>query len=201
MDQHLTNLFHDFADPNDDLPPELLLDPEHPDNDRYFDALAHIKRAVMDAQQRLRPLQRHAVMLHRQGLKNTEIAKKLDLNDNTIGKYINSPEAQRLMRVMDHHQHQLDGPNFEHRKAILYRIALEQEKKQPKTTITAIQEINKMSGVYQDGPGSGGVHNEINIQINGELLPRGPLDQMPETYETRLANQSNVIEGDFHPIG
>ena len=185
MDQNLTDLFTDFADPYDDLPPELLLDPEHPDNDRYFDSLAHIKRAVMDAQLRLRPMQRHAIMLHRNGMKNKEIANKLDINPNTVSKYLNLPQAQRLMRVMDHHQHQIDGPNFEHRKAILYRIALEQEKSQPKTTITAIQEINKMSGVYQQDQGGMHAGGDINIQINGELLPRGALDVLPNTYETR----------------
>ena len=199
MNQQLQELFEDFADPTDTLPPELLLDPDHPDNDRFFDSLAHINRAVRDAAAKLRPIQKHAALLYRQGLNYTEISKKLDVTPTSISKWMNDPTAKRFLSVMDHHQRMRDGPNFDHRKAILYRIALEQEKSQPKTTIAAIQEINKMSGVYADNA-SGGINagGDINISINGDLLPRGALDVMPNTYETRQA--ALTVDGDFREV-
>jgi hypothetical protein len=187
MNADLQQLFTDFADPSEDLPPELLLDPEHPDNDPYFQQLNHINRAVMDASARLRPLQKHAVMLHRTGLSYTEIAKKLDIAPATASRYVNSTEGKRFTNVLEFHQRHIDGPQFDHRKNILYRIALEQQKMSPGVAINAIKEINKMTGTYGDPSGGFENNGTINIQINGELLPRGVLDTLPNTYETRQA--------------
>ena len=60
--------------------------------------------------------------------------------------------------------------------------------------IAAVQEMNKMSGTYQTDSMFSGNQGTINIQINGELLPRGPLDTLPETYESR---QLPVIDEDY----
>ena len=199
MRRDLQELYSDFADPNEDLPPELLLNPEHPDNDRYFQSLEHINRAVTDAAAKLRPLQKHAVLLYRTGLNDTEVAKKLDCSPQAVSGWVNSKQGRRLVAVVDHQQRLKDGPNFEHRKAILYRIALEQERAQPKTTIAAIQEINKMTGVYAENA-LGGINagGDVNISINGDLLPRGALDVMPNTYETRQA--ALTVDGDFREV-
>ena len=185
MNDQLLELVSDYADPDEHLPVEMLLNPEHPSNEQFYQDLAHIKRAVIAAQNRLRPMQRHAVLLHRQGLNYTEVAKKIDTTAITVSKWIKSKEAVRYQATMDHHQQMLDGPQFDHRKNILYRIAMEQMKSQPKTSISAIQEINKMSGVYQSDGQFANNSGTINIQINGELMPKGALDVMPETYETR----------------
>jgi hypothetical protein len=186
MNQQLSELFTDYGDPEEHLPPELLLNPEHPQNDPFYTELAHIKRAIRDAQSRVRPLQRHAAVLHRNGLNHTEVANKLDVHPATVGKWLKTPTVQRLLAVMNHHQQLLDGPNFDHRKHLLYVIALSNKDRQPRVSISAITEINKMSGTYVDQGRPSGPGNVVNIQINGELLPRGPLDTLPESYETRL---------------
>ena len=195
MDKALVSLFEEFEDPEATLPPEMLLDPYHPKNDRFYAELNHTKRAVTAHSQSLRPIQRQAVAMHRGGMNYTEIANKLDVGNTTVSKWINNPNAKILIALMDHHQQQIDGPNIEHRKAILYRISMDNEKFNPNTSIKALQEINKMSGVYETGDLN--IGNQINIQINGELLPRGALDVLPVTYETRL---DNVIEGDFGSV-
>ena len=195
MNDQLLELVSDYADPEEHLPVEMLVNPDHPSNEQFYADLAHIKRAVIAAQNKLRPMQRHAVLLHRQGLNNTEVAKKIDTTPVTVGKWLKSKEAVRYQAVMDHHQQMLDGPQFDHRKNILYRIALEQMKSQPKTSISAIQEINKMSGVYAENA-AGGFSGDINISINGELMPRGALDVLPETFETRLAQGVFQVEED-----
>ena len=75
-------------------------------------------------------------------------------------------------------QQKLDGPTQDHRKGLLFRIALDNEKEKPSVAITAITEINKMSGSYEQQ--GGGIVN--NITINGELLPRGALDELPPVH-------------------
>ena len=192
MDKTLVSLFEEFEDPEESLPPEMLLDPYHPKNDRFYSELNHTKRAVLATSNALRPMHRQAVAMYRGGMNYTEIAKKLDSTLSTVSKWVNAPQAKRLSALMDHHQHQVDGPNSEHRKAILYRISMDNEKYHPSISIKALQEINKMSGTYETGDN---IQNQVNIQINGELLPRGALDVLPDTYETRQL--SNVIEGDF----
>jgi hypothetical protein len=67
-------------------------------------------------------------------------------------------------------------------------VALDNEEKRPNITVQAIQEMNKMAGVYnQDG---GNHNNVVNIQINGELLPKGNLDRLPETFESTYTDES-----------
>jgi hypothetical protein len=196
MDKALVSLFEEFEDPTENLPPEMLLDPHHPNNDKYYDQLSHIKLGIKSATANLRPIQLHALLYYRQGLKFKEIAEKLDIGYQTASRWVKLPEAKSLSVLMDHHQQQLDGPNINHRKAILYRIMKDNEQYHPSIAIKALQEINKMSGVYAESVNNT-TNNIMQIQINGDLLPRGALDTLPDTYETRMENQSNVIEGDF----
>ena len=110
-----------------------------------------------------------------------DVGKQLKLTPKTISVYSRDPEVRRLIALLRYKDQLNDGPNHEHRKAVLWRVAKDNEKKRPNTTISAIQEINKMSGTYHDQTTPTG----INIQINNEVLPRTLLDRMPETFETR----------------
>lgn len=89
-----------------------------------------------------------------------------------------------MVVLLNHLQQQLDGPDKDHRKGVLWRIALENEEKRPNISVQAIQEMNKMTAAYNDGNQGNG--NVVNIQINGELMPRGNLDTLPDTYENRV---------------
>lgn len=160
----------------DDLPAELLQDPAHPANDLFYQSLSQIKAAINLQLVLIRPIEAQATRLHLQGLSHTKIAEKLDVGAASIGKYFKKPNVLRLKRLLNHLQHLLDGPNQDHRKNILYRIAIDNESQRPSVSIQALQEINKMSGSYE--PIDKGV--AVNITINSEQLPRGKLDQIPQ---------------------
>lgn len=176
----------DLEDDGQYLPPELLLDKYHPRNDAYFSELNITKKRLASQKALMKPKAAAAVYLYIAGKNNREIGEALQLGPKTIGRYINSPDGLRLRSLINHHQAHIDGPNAEHRKGILYRIVVDNEKPDPTTAIQALKEINKMSGSYEIG-GSGSAGNVFNIQINADLMPKGALDVMPETFETRQA--------------
>jgi len=163
-----------------ELEPEMLLDPYNPKNDRYYQGLDDVRRRIAHQKSQMKPKQVTAVKLALSGLSGVRIAEKIKVSSNTVSKWLNSPAAIRLGTLLDTLNAYLDGPNKEHRKHMLWRIAVDNEELRPSTTISAVQEINKMSGSYE--PSSSG--SQINITINSELLPHGELDKLPKTYDS-----------------
>lgn len=174
----------ELADDGTRLPPELLLDKYHPSNDEYFKELNMTRRRIASQIALMKPKAGHAVALFRSGKNYTEIGEALHIGPATISKYVKSEEGLRLRALLNHQQQQIDGPDADQRKGILYRIVVDNEKPDPPVAIQAIKEINKMSGVYEQGQHQG---NVVNIQINADLMPKGALDVMPETFESRQA--------------
>ena len=169
------------------LPIELLNDPAHPQNDQFYQSLNQIKRAILHQSAILRPIQVNAAKAALSGITHVKIAKKLDVHPQSVGKYLRDPGVKRLQELIRHMQHMLDGPTNEHRKNILYRIAIDNEHQRPSVSVSAIDMINKMSGGYdQQAP-----NNTVNITINNELLPKGELDILPHGM--------TVIEGEVLP--
>lgn len=182
MDNQLERIYSEHDPGEDHLPQELLHDPHHPRSDSFEQNVIGIQRAILAQRNQMKPKMREAIQLHHSGLPATKIAERIKVTAPTVGKYINSDKGQRLLALFNHLQAKLDGPTSDHRKGILYRIAVDNEKERPNIAVTAIQEINKMSGAYeQSGDG-----NAINITINNELLPSGKLDELPPVH---------VIEG------
>ncbi len=190
MPNELQELIDEHLDPEDYLPAELLLNDDHPDADKYSEARRDIDRKLTAFGRLLKPEKRELARLSRTDMTPKQIAKRLNRSVNTVYKWAKQPDVLRYIALLDHYQRFVDGADTSHRKGILYRIAIANEDKRPNVSIQAIQEINKMSGTYAEH-GNAASGNQINIQINGELLPRGALDQMPETFETK------VIEGNF----
>lgn len=170
-----------ICDDGSALPPEVLLDKYHPRNDKYFQELNFLRKQLQSHKTLMKPKAAMAVALFRNGKNFREIGDNLMIGPNTISKYVQSPDGIRLRQLLDHQQQLIDGPNVEHRKGILYRIVVDNEKPDPAVAIQALKEINKMSGVYENTA----TGNVVNIQINADLLPRGALDVLPETFETR----------------
>ena len=191
MTSELIEILDEFMIGEDNLPPECLLDEYHPNNHQFYEDLTHIKRQILATGNKIKPHKREAVRLYRTGMSHKDIGQKLDIGPATISKWLNEPESQRLKALLDHLQMLKDGPNADHRKNILYRIAIDNTNKKPRVTIAAIQEINRMSGSYGSEAGQS---NVVNIQINGEILPRGSLDTMPETYENRSVIEHTPLD-------
>lgn len=188
MDTELADMLEEYSEGEEHLPPELLLDQYHPSNDQFFQDLRHVKRQILATGNLMKRPKREAVRLNRAGQTTKQISAAVNFGPNTILKWLKEPECLRLRKLMDHLQQMNDGPQDNHRKAILYRIVVDNEKKKPRVAIAALQEINRMSGAYAE---IGGTSNVVNIQINGELLPRGHLDTLPQTYDSKLISNDD----------
>ena len=194
MDNELQELIGDqFLEPDEYIPAELLLNDNHPDADQYAEDRRDVERKVFAFGKQLKPKHREFVRYFRSGMPVKDIAKKLACSKAAIYRYASRPDVQRYIALLDYQQRLIDGADLAHRKGVLWRVALDNEEKRPNITIQALQEINKMSGTYVDA-GNKGNGNVVNSQINGEMLPRGPLDTMPETFETQ-----QLPDGSFKP--
>jgi len=158
-----------------DEAPELEANPYHPSNDQFEKDNEQLKRLITAQQRKLSPRNVQIVKAHFKGIKGTQIADEFGLHPNTIGKVINHPDSQRLIRLLHHFQASIDGPSIALRKAMLHRIAVDTIKEQPKTAIAAIAESNKMDvnqhNIENDGFGT--VHS---ITINQNFFPKTDLD-------------------------
>jgi len=163
--------------------PDLLVDPYHPHNDRYFSSQRDIMRKITHAKSQLKPKQVRVVELALSGLKTAQIAEKIKVTPATVLKHIRHPDAIRLAQLLQHLTQLRDGPKKAHRQHMLYRIAVDNEVNRPAIAISALDQLNKLAGSYEQQGNHG---NSINITINGAAMPKGALDKLPETYESRV---------------
>ena len=182
----------DWLNPDEILPSELMLNDDHPDRDQFSQDCRDVERQIYAFGRMMKPKRRELSRLLRTHMKPPQIAKKLGVSLDSIYRWCKRPDVIRLTTLLDYQQRLVDGATASHRKAVLWRVALDNEQQRPNITIQAVQEINRMSGAYQDA-GNGNTNNVVNIQINGELLPRGNLDTLPETFENRKAIEGKVV--------
>jgi len=155
-----------------ELSAELAMDQYHPANDQYQQSIRMIHQAITAQSALIGSKKAEAARLHVQGMTHVQISKRIGYGPPTIGKYLKEPQVVRFIQLIRHLRHAQDGATTDHRKAVLWRIAMDNERNKPNVAVQAIQEINKMSGAYQVNEGQ----NVINIQINNEMLPRTSLD-------------------------
>jgi hypothetical protein len=154
------------------LPPELLADEHHPSNSEYFRNMRSVERAMVDASQKAGSRDTQIAKMHHRGMKNKDIAEEMSLHPVTVSKAIRSPGAQKVLWLAQYLTMLREGPTLEHRKRTLWEMANQNQQTDPKVSISAIQEMNRMDGVGKDRPDT-----KIEVTINSQLLPRGNLDK------------------------
>ena len=75
---------------------------------------------------------------------NTEIAKRVRCHPTTVGKALRDPIVMEIRKKLIHINTLLSGSTAIEREQLLWRIAMKNEDIDPKTSISAIAEINKM---------------------------------------------------------
>ena len=159
------------------LPPEYLLDSDSPANDQYLRQIESIKRLIVSQSALLRPTQIEIVKKRHLGKRTKDIAVEVDMSPISVSRNLKEPQAQRLLALLSHLSLMMDGPREAQRKNLLYRIAARNELIDPRVSISAIAEINKMTHQGQVlAKGGGGPSNVVQIIINNDTFPRGALD-------------------------
>ena len=129
-----------------------------------------VKQEILEYSKEFEPWQVEVARLHSRGQTNTAIGKALGKSRNKVAQALEDPTLKKLINFFIHLQILIDGPNEHLRKQMLWRIAVDNEKEDPKEATKAISELNRMA----DGKKGGG--GGFNIVINGVELKKGPLD-------------------------
>ena len=161
--------------------PDEFLDRAHPENDQYMQAIERIQRKIMHASRLLRTKQVNIIKDVFTGKNFTEVAAINSCTPITVSRLVHSTAGQRLLDLLQYHIKLLEGPNEALRRNMLWRIAAKEELTDPKTSIKAISELNKMHFQSEQlrNPAAGGQQpqQQVTININQQVLPRGALDR------------------------
>lgn len=182
-----TALEDEGFDPTEHVPTELLADPSNPANHEFYRNTAMIQRHVRAAKAKLTAKQRDAAIMIDSRKSVSETAKTINVSPNTIYRWVKTAPFKEFLAARAYLRALQEAPRAALRMNMLYRIAINNTDKAPKTAIAAIKEINLMTGAYPDTSANpnnpfakGGT---VNIIING--VQAGPLDAPADTYETR----------------
>ena len=132
------------------VPPEDTLDPYHPANDSYIQKLQATQRSILAHTRHMRPRHVNAIKRIHAGEPHVSIAKSLNIQPATVSNIKRSPAGRRLLALLSHYAHAVDGPNQAQRRNLLWRIAVDNEATKPQTAIQAVSEINRMTMAEYD---------------------------------------------------
>lgn len=161
-------------DPVFELDPDIELDYYHPGNHDFMIDLEHMKKAIVSQALTMKEWHHQAVRRRMAGVSNLDIAEEFGVTPAAVSNVLNGEKALRLRQLLIHHQTALEGPSTALRKRMVWEIAVDNQKVEPKTTLSAIQELNRMEGVYDDHKKQTASSN--TIIINNNLFPKGKLD-------------------------
>ncbi len=153
------------------IDPDLLVDPHHPHNQKFFNTQQRLQRLLVAIQAKMTPKHVEIVKLHHRSLSAKEIADRVGRKHLTIYSVLKRPDAQELLEYLRYYDGHMDGPSVQHRKSWINDIIVDNIEDDPRVALSAIAELNKMDGVYQKDEAP-----QINITINQTDLPRGVLD-------------------------
>lgn len=158
--------------PYEALPPEATLDKYHPNNHDFFRQCESIKRMMVAQAREMKATHVQVAKLLVKGAPHKDIAEQINVVPATVSQIKAREDVQKLIALVHHMNALYEGPTMEHRKRMLYEIALDMQRAEPKTSISAIQEMNRMDGVGKDNKDT-----TITLNINNELFPRTALDR------------------------
>lgn len=161
----------DYLADHDSEHPETTLDPYHPNNTSYYQQHNMLKRLIVAQSSKMKALYVKVAKGVMKAIKNKDIALELNLEPTTISNIKHRDDVKELINLLYHLQALHEGPSIESRKRLLFEITIDNKEAEPKTSIAAIQEMNRMDGVGREK-----LDTAINITINNDTLPRGALD-------------------------
>lgn len=157
----------------DYLPPDMLLEENHPLNDSFLQSTNRVQQRIMAESAKLGPKRTRAVKLRYGGAAPADIATQIGVTPTTVSKYLNSTAGKRLMALLHVYAASLAGATQAQRKQSLWDIACDNKEGRPQVAISAIKTLNDMD---MELKATDRTPQSINIQINNEHLPRTSLD-------------------------
>lgn len=152
------------------MPVALQNDDYYVGNDEYVVREMQVREEIIALAESMEPWEGKLAKLYASGKSLREIGKTLKKRPSDLAKAVKQLSILRLVHYWQALEVLRDGPNEILRKHMLWRIAKDNEKPDPKEAIKAVAELNKMAAPKGGGSGT------FNIIINNAVLPRGPLD-------------------------
>lgn len=152
-------------------PLAVVEDRYYPENELSARKEHELKKQIVELSKDFEPWQAKACQRYAYGEGITSVASNVKRANGVVKKWLDSYAAQQVLALWHAVQVYQQGPNEAQRRNMLWRIALDNEKEDPKEARGAIAELNRMDDAKR---GIGG--NKIEIVINNELLPRTKLD-------------------------
>lgn len=181
-DKELQNQLAYYEDDQTWETPELDESVYNPANDEFKRTLNSLKQQIRHLSIKMRP--RHAMMVKINiGEDNfAETARRLKCSAQTVSKIWHSPDGQKLRNLLQHHNQLIQGVTAIEREQLLWRIALNNEDINPRTSVSAIAEINKMKADTEAFKAKSEQEKDLNskpqviIQLPDNRLLPSPLD-------------------------
>lgn len=142
-----------------------------PQNASLNKRVGRVQQDILTIAEGMDPWQIEFSRRYANGEAKTKIAKDMKKADKTINKFLETTKAQLLVQYYKLLVDVESGPSEAVRKNMLYEIAVDNQKLDPKEATKAIAELNKMDSNKNQGSGVG------NITINiVDSLSKGALD-------------------------
>lgn len=154
------------------LPEALVNDDYYVLNDRHVQQEMAVREEIAALQSEMEPWEGVFARRYAQGESIRELAKELKKTSRTLSDASNRAPVVRLIHYWQHLAVLQAGPNQLLRKQMLWRLAVDNEKVDPKEATKALAELNRMDDALK----TKGLGN-IKIIINNASLKRGELDK------------------------
>ena len=146
-------------------------DKYYPDNEYSKQQEFALKEQILTLTKTVEPWEAETARRFAYGETANAITKVTKKQHKLVIACLNMQAVQDLIALWQAVIVYQQGPNEMQRKNMLWRIAIDNEKLDPKETIKAIAEMNRMEDSKR-GVG----HNRIEIIINNETMPSTALD-------------------------
>ncbi len=157
------------------LPPAIQESTAHPAADVYVVHLREVQLAIVKQSLSMDKKLVAAAKDHHRGIPVSESIINVGRTATWIAKNLKTVPALRLIALLAYYQEAIDGPDEAQRRAMLWRISVNNETAQPKVSISAIGEMNKMENIGKEALNAL-TSGDINIVINNNLS-RTALDE------------------------
>lgn len=142
-----------------------------PQNSSYEKRVGRVQQDILTLAEDMQEWQVEFARRYANGESKTKLCKELKRCDKTIKKFLGTAKAQILIQYFKLLLDVESGPTEAVRKNMLYEIALDNQKEDPKEATKALAELNKMDANKNTGVVGG------NITINiVDTLGKGALD-------------------------
>jgi hypothetical protein len=162
--------------------------------DPYYREVTHLQSKLASIRARTTHKRMSIISALLRGERKTDIVKSLRTSFATISLAMKDPDCQNYVAAYMRSTRLRQGPTLEARGSMLWRIALREEVTSPRTSIAAIDALNKQEGVYaknEDTLGDAGVKVTVNNFI---------VDGQSMREVTTATPTAHIIEGDFSPV-